>query len=167
MVHTFIYDGDYFALDVETGSVHVLDKPAYEAVTALDKVDDPDSVLAATDDPLLLEIKSLKDSGLLFSLPEKDEARSVNAPGNGGVIKADVPAIWRTTATLDAGYCFAEGGAFAGRRELMSEAVAHAGDRLSGARVGDAAQSRDRLFRRRASDELRRAEEHGGVCAQP
>ena len=45
MVHTFTYDGDYFALDVETGSVHMLDKPAYDAVTALAETDDVGSFL--------------------------------------------------------------------------------------------------------------------------
>jgi uncharacterized protein len=104
---------------VETGSVHVLDKPAYEAVTALTKAGDAGSVLDAADDPLLLEIRALKEDGLLFSSPEKDEARPAN------VIKAMCLHLAHD-CNLRCDYCFAEGGAFAGRREMMSEEAAHA-----------------------------------------
>ena len=119
MVHTFTYDGDYFALDVETGSVHMLDKPAYDAVTALAEAEDPDSILDGTDDPLLLEIRGLKDSGLLFSPPEE----KIDKPDN--IIKAMCLHVAHD-CNLRCDYCFAEGGAFAGRREMMSEQVAHA-----------------------------------------
>ena len=123
MVHTFTYDGEFFALDVETGSVHVLDKPAFKAVSRLAEREaegeDIDKALCETDDALLLEIKQMKDTGLLFSLPEEDAAFPTN------VIKAMCLHLAHD-CNLRCDYCFAEGGAFAGRREMMSEATAKA-----------------------------------------
>ena len=119
MVHAFTYDGDYFALDVETGSVHILDKQAYDAVTELAQMEETDSLLTDTDDPLLMEIRTLKDSGLLFSLPESEEEKPAS------VIKAMCLHLAHD-CNLRCGYCFAEGGAFAGRREMMGEEVARA-----------------------------------------
>ena len=121
MVHTFIYDGDYFALDVETGSVHVLDKPGYEAVSRLSQMEknEIDVALAKRDDALTGELRTLKDEGLLFSPPEDD----VQKPAN--IIKAMCLHLAHD-CNLRCGYCFAKGGAFAGRREMMSEDVAKA-----------------------------------------
>jgi len=119
VVHTFTYDGDFFALDVETGSVHMLDKPAYDAVTKLAHSDDPDGVLNAADDPMMIEIRALRDEGLLFSPPEDE----IEKPAN--IIKAMCLHIAHD-CNLRCGYCFAEGGAFAGRREMMSKEVARA-----------------------------------------
>ncbi|MGI5918922.1 MAG: thioether cross-link-forming SCIFF peptide maturase [Christensenellales bacterium] len=122
MVHAFQYDGKYFALDVETGSVHLLDKPAYDALAALERLEteggDVNAALAA-DDPVMAELKELRDEGLLFSPPEEDSPIPVS------VVKAMCLHLAHD-CNLRCAYCFAKGGAFAGRRELMSERVAHA-----------------------------------------
>lgn len=122
MVHAFQYDGTYFALDVETGSVHLLDKPAYDALVALERLEaeggDVNAALAA-DDPVTAELRELRDEGLLFSPPEEDAATPVS------VVKAMCLHLAHD-CNLRCAYCFAKGGAFAGRRELMSESVAHA-----------------------------------------
>ena len=122
MVHTFAYDDNYFALDVESGSIHLLDKAAYDALTQLEQLEakggDVDAALTA-DDAVLAELKELKDDGLLFS----------SAEGDAAVPKSVIKAMCLHLAhdcNLRCGYCFAKGGAFAGRRELMSESVAHA-----------------------------------------
>ncbi|NLT97372.1 MAG: thioether cross-link-forming SCIFF peptide maturase [Christensenellaceae bacterium] len=122
MVHAFEYDGNYFALDVETGSVHLLDKPAYDALAALERLEadggDLSAALAA-DDPVMAELRELRDEGLLFSLPDEDVTTPVS------VVKAMCLHLAHD-CNLRCAYCFAKGGAFAGRRELMSESVAHA-----------------------------------------
>lgn len=123
MVHTFIYDGDYFALDVETGNVHGLDKPAYDAVTRLAQADarggDIFEALRLTDESLSAEITALVDGGALFSAPEKDGVKPEN------VLKAMCLHLAHD-CNLRCGYCFAGGGAFAGKRELMSADTARA-----------------------------------------
>ena len=122
LVHAFEYDGKYFALDVETGSVHLLDKPAYDALGALERLEadggDLSAALAA-DDPVMAELRELRDEGLLFSLPDEDVTTPVS------VVKAMCLHLAHD-CNLRCAYCFAKGGAFAGRRELMSESVAHA-----------------------------------------
>ncbi len=122
MVHAFAYDDRYFALDVESGSVHLLDKPAFDVLTRLERLEaqgaDVDAALA-DNNPVMAEFKMLKDEGLLFS----------PADGDTTVPKSVVKAMCLHLAhdcNLRCGYCFAKGGAFAGRRELMSEPVAHA-----------------------------------------
>lgn len=121
MVHTFIYNKEYFVLDVETGSVHVVDKSAFDAITALAALEsdggDVDSALAERGDALHAEIKALKDNGLLFSQQESQQQ------GNTNVIKAMCLHLAHD-CNLRCDYCFAEGGAFAGRREMMSKEVA-------------------------------------------
>lgn len=122
MVHTFIYNGEYFALDVETGSVHVVDKQGYDEITRLAEIErnggDLDEALSQ-DDALIREIKELKENGLLFSSEDED----AHMPEN--VIKAMCLHLAHD-CNLRCDYCFAEGGAFAGRRELMSEETAKA-----------------------------------------
>lgn len=117
MVHTFVYDDEYFALDVETASVHVLDKQSFEEISRLAKIEqieDIDKELLGRSDALGEEIKELKQSGLLFSMPQKDEQKSTN------VIKAMCLHLAHD-CNLRCGYCFAKGNAFGGKRELMSE----------------------------------------------
>ena len=123
MVHTFIYDGDCFALDVETASVHMLDKQAYDAIGRLEKIDNSGGsiaeVLNQQNDPLMAEIRELAGSGVLFSSPDASAARPEN------VIKAMCLHLAHD-CNLRCDYCFAEGGAFAGRREMMSAETARA-----------------------------------------
>ena len=74
LVHTFEFDGKYFALDVESGSVHMLDEYAYEIIGRLAQEDDINKALESGF-PLLEEIKQLKEQGLLFSEPEEAEEK--------------------------------------------------------------------------------------------
>ncbi len=122
MVHTFIYDDEYFVLDVETGSIHILDKQAYDEISRLadfEKTADIDKELSGRSDTLALEIKELIKSGLLFSQPQKEEQKSTN------IIKAMCLHLAHD-CNLRCGYCFAKGNAFGGKRELMSADTAKA-----------------------------------------
>jgi uncharacterized protein len=140
VVHTFIYGDDYFALDVESGSVHILDRQGYDEITALAGAErrGEDIEKAARGLELYGEIKELIDEGLLFSEPDVDIKRPAN------VFKAACLHLAHD-CNLRCDYCFAEGGAFAGKRELMSAETARAAMASPAAcrrRVGSAARPR-------------------------
>ncbi len=122
MIHTFTHNGAGFVLDVETGSVHMLDGEAFEAVRRLEQIEkDGGDIDAALKEggPLMEEISALKSEGLLFSPPDEDA----------GMPESVVKAMCLHLAhdcNLRCDYCFAKGGAFAGRRELMSAQTAKA-----------------------------------------
>ena len=134
MIHAFTYGGSYFVLDVESGSVHITDEKAYAALQELEQLEanggDVDTALRAGG-TLMDELAALRDEGLLFSPPEDDKSLPQNA------IKAMCLHLAHD-CNLRCGYCFAEGGAFAGRRELMSAETARAAidfvTRVSGTR---------------------------------
>lgn len=122
MVHTFKYGGDCFALDVESGSVHVLDDEGYEAVSRLAKAGQNGESIEdylRGKDGIYAEIAGLISEGLLFSQQGGDAKSAV------GVIKAACLHLAHD-CNLRCDYCFAKGGAFAGKRELMSEETARA-----------------------------------------
>jgi len=122
LIHTFKHGGTGFVLDVETGSVHVLDDEAFEAAARLEEIDngggDVDEALCKGGS-LMEEFAELKKAGLLFSSPEEGQALPEN------VIKAMCLHLAHD-CNLRCEYCFAKGGAFAGRRELMSAQTAKA-----------------------------------------
>jgi len=74
MVHTFEYKNNLFALDVESGSVHVLSKLAYDAINKIEKGKDTLTLLSDYTkedlDEVLCEIEELKKEGVLFSRKE-------------------------------------------------------------------------------------------------
>ncbi len=122
MIHAFKYGDTGFVLDVETGSVHVLDDEAFEAVKRLETIEKNGgdvSAALAEGGPLMDEIAALADEGLLFSAPAEDTAMPEN------VVKAMCLHLAHD-CNLRCEYCFAKGGAFAGRRELMSAETAKA-----------------------------------------
>ena len=119
MVHTFAYKNRYFALDVESGSLHVTDEAAYERIRTLAKADGRGGGAASllSEDELDCEIRELIRGGLLFA-PEGEDAR-----GTQSVIKAACLHLAHD-CNLRCDYCFAKCGAFEGKRELMSEDTA-------------------------------------------
>jgi uncharacterized protein len=134
LVHTFKYKDEYFAVDVESGSVHILDKEGYGAVAYLCGAEQRGEDIRAAakgKGEIYDEIMQLVDEGLLFSQPDKDTTRARN------VIKAACLHLAHD-CNLRCDYCFAKGGAFAGKRELMSAGTAKAAidfiARISGSR---------------------------------
>lgn len=120
MVHTFKYGNDHFALDVESGSVHILDRQGYDAVTLLAEAEQRgEDAMQAARGGVFEEILQLKEEGLLFSQP----GEGVKRPAN--VLKAACLHLAHD-CNLRCDYCFAKGGAFAGKRELMSAETARA-----------------------------------------
>lgn len=121
MVHTFKYGSEYFALDVESGSVHILDKQGYDDLTPIADAEQrgEDIEKAAGGSGIYEEILQLKNDGLLFSQPQEGVKRPEN------MLKAACLHLAHD-CNLRCDYCFAKGGAFEGKRELMSAETAMA-----------------------------------------
>ena len=135
MIHAFTYGRSHFVLDVESGSVHITDKKAYDALKKLEQLEadggDVETALRGGGSTLMDELSKLKQAGLLFSSPDTDKTQPQN------VVKAMCLHLAHD-CNLRCGYCFAKGGAFAGRREMMSAKTARAAidfiTRISGSR---------------------------------
>lgn len=122
-VHCFIHNDRYFAVDGNSGAVHLLDKPAYQIVLAIAEGVHPDLESLATALPdidkdlladTLFEVTSLIEQGLLFS---NDETDSIARPNS--VVKALCLNVAHD-CNMRCRYCFADTGGFGGTRELMS-----------------------------------------------
>ncbi len=122
MIHAFEHGGKQYVLDVESGSIHMPDSLAYNVLVELERLEaQGGDIYAAVSKGggVMDELAELKQSGLLFSQPDPDTA----LPGN--VVKAMCLHLAHD-CNLRCEYCFAKGGAFAGRRGLMSEKTAKA-----------------------------------------
>ena len=89
MLHCFRALGVNIALDVLSGSVHVLDDMAFEALTALEAGNDPRPALlakypAAEVDELLSEIEALRAQGAILSEHDYSNLEI----GEPGIVKA-------------------------------------------------------------------------------
>ena len=116
-------------LDVNSGSVHVVDELVYEIIGFLDEGKDQEEVHQALDagygreniDQALGEIQELKDQGMLFT---EDIYRNAieHFKERQTVVKALCLHIAHD-CNLACRYCFAEEGEYHGRRALMSYEV--------------------------------------------
>ncbi|MBP2655250.1 MAG: anaerobic sulfatase-maturating enzyme [Firmicutes bacterium] len=125
-IHRFFINGLYLVLDVNSGALHVLDKPAYDALGVFDGTNDVEVINtldncydAATIEEVLNELRDLKEQGLLF-------APAINTP----ISFSDKPLVKSLClhvahdCNLRCGYCFAGTGDFGHDRALMPKAVA-------------------------------------------
>jgi uncharacterized protein len=125
-IHRFIQNGMHIVLDVNSGAVHVVDKPAYEALAVWDGQNDA-AVLAALGGAygetavaeVLAELHALMDQGLLFSPPVEVPAALGEAP----LVKSLCLHVAHD-CNLRCRYCFAGTGDFGHDRGLMPPAVA-------------------------------------------
>jgi uncharacterized protein len=73
MVHTYQYKENFIALDVESGSVHLLNELAYDAINHIssnDKSKLKDKYSQHLCDEIFIEIEELTKQGVLFSVKE-------------------------------------------------------------------------------------------------
>lgn len=122
MIHAFTYGGRRYVLDVESGSIHMPDEESYKVLKELELIESQGGDINAalhSGGEIMDELAELKQAGLLFSAPDEDTA----VPEN--VVKAMCLHLAHD-CDLRCAYCFAKGGAFAGKRELMSEETAKA-----------------------------------------
>ncbi len=124
MVHAFSVDGRYFALDADSGAVHMLDEMGFDAVSAIEEKgwDAAREALMSKygekdTEELLEELKQVKEQGLLFSYDE-DLHKDGFDLGKPTVLKAMCLHVAHD-CNLRCRYCFAGTGAFHGQRLLM------------------------------------------------
>lgn len=125
MVHTFEALGQYLAVDVASGAVHVLDKPAYLVLKAAGETAQRpaqvDGLDAGTVDAIWSELMQLKEQGLLWS--EEDYVDPALAVQKNAPIKALCLHVSHD-CNLRCEYCFASTGDFGTGRKLMPIDVA-------------------------------------------
>jgi len=135
MIHQYQLGGYHIVLDVCSGSVHVVDAPAYDMI-AVYEGNDRDTVIAQIaekyqDDPEVTpeelracydDITALKDAGKLFSPDTFAPMAGVLKAKTAGVVKALCLHIAHT-CNLNCSYCFASQGKYHGDRAVMSFAV--------------------------------------------
>jgi uncharacterized protein len=130
-VHLFKNNGYFLALDVESGSFHMLDEMTYEIVERMQDEPDGDVISAMKDrydeaelKEAVEEIKGLIEDELLFTKPEPETF--VKALGERKhVVKALCLHIAHD-CNLACRYCFAGEGEYHGERSLMSFEVGKA-----------------------------------------
>lgn len=129
MIHQYKNNGYNIVLDVNSGSVHVVDELVYDAVALLDKGKTREEAAAKLQetyqkdevDEALDECARLQEEGLLFS-GDLYENAIIDYKARKTVVKALCLHIAHD-CNLACRYCFAEEGEYHGRRALMSYEV--------------------------------------------
>lgn len=126
MIHQYKNNGYAIVLDVNSGSVHVVDDIVYDSIALLDQgcteAEVVEKLKASYDEgelrTALSEIRTLKEEGMLFTedIYENAIEHFKNRPT---VVKALCLHIAHD-CNLACRYCFAEEGEYHGRRALMS-----------------------------------------------
>lgn len=124
MVHQFKLNGYNLVLDVDSGSVHLVDDLVYEIVARYETCPQAELVRQLSGawpseeiQEALEEVRSLVDQGLLFSRIAH-ESRSAGSSGDRAV-KALCLNVAHS-CNLNCCYCFAAQGTYKGERALMS-----------------------------------------------
>ncbi len=125
MVHLIEFGGRYAALDVESGSVHAIDREAMRVLTFKNAGKTNEQIiddLGGEAAEILQEIDVLIENGVLYSeKPEHLKTPKFNEP----VIKA-LCLLVAQDCNLRCSYCFADTGEYRGKRALMSLSTAKA-----------------------------------------
>ena len=132
MIHRYQLGGLNIVLDIYSGSVHVVDEIAYDAIglyeetpreelieALLKKYGDREDVTEADLCELYDQIGALKAAGSLFAPDTFREKAGDLKKKTSGVVKALCLHIAHT-CNLDCSYCFASQGKYHGERALMS-----------------------------------------------
>ena len=118
MVHLIEFCGKYVALDVESGSVHAIDRTAMSVLTFKNAGKTNEQIVSDLGEEtreVLEEIDELERQGLLYSACEID---GDNAQFNTPVVKA-LCLLVAQDCNLRCAYCFADTGEYHGERALM------------------------------------------------
>ncbi len=130
MVHQYKNNGYNIVLDVNSGSVHVVDDLSYDMIAMFENSDketiiatmlekyQKDGITREDIEETLGEIQSLKDDNVLFS-EDIYENKIIDFKKRKTVVKALCLHIAHD-CNLACKYCFAEEGEYKGRRALMS-----------------------------------------------
>ncbi|MBQ8397570.1 MAG: thioether cross-link-forming SCIFF peptide maturase [Clostridia bacterium] len=131
MIHQYKLNDYNIVLDVNSGSVHVVDEVAYDIIAAYEttpraeivaqmmaKYGDREDVNKAEIEQCIDDVEALRDAGKLFA-EDKFRDVAVNFKANNTCIKALCLHIAHT-CNLNCSYCFASQGKYHGDRALMS-----------------------------------------------
>ena len=131
MIHQYKLNGYNIVLDVNSGSVHVVDEVAYDMIALyethtgdqivaamLEKYGDREDVTEADLRECLDDIRSLKDAGKLFS-QDMYAGLAFDFKKRSNEVKALCLHVAHT-CNLNCSYCFASQGKYHGERALMS-----------------------------------------------
>lgn len=131
MIHRYKLNGYNIVLDVFSGSVHVVDEVAYDAIgmyedigkeeiisSLLEKYNDKEDITRESLEELLEDIEQLKQDGKLFA-PDVYADKAFDLKNRSTVIKALCLHVAHT-CNLNCEYCFASQGKYHGDRALMS-----------------------------------------------
>lgn len=133
MIHQYISNGYHIVMDVNSGSVHVMDKSAYDTVPIVERLlgqgaEKPEEIAATVAKELSMErseaeetveeILYLKDQGQLFT--EDIYEKYIDAFKNRETVVKALCLHIAHDCNLACKYCFAGEGEYHGRRALMS-----------------------------------------------
>ena len=131
MIHQYKLNGYNIVLDINSGSVHVVDELAYDIIgmyegstkeeitsAMLEKYKDDPEITAREISDCIEDIEELKQNGKLFT-EDKYENLAFDFKNRNTVIKALCLHIAHT-CNLNCEYCFASQGKYHGERALMS-----------------------------------------------
>ena len=126
MIHQYKNNGYNIVLDVNSGSVHVVDDLVYDVIAKLDQGATEEETTAALKAvypeqeiaEAMEECRELKDAGVLFTEDVYEKA-IIDYKARKTVVKALCLHIAHD-CNLSCKYCFAEEGEYHGRRALMS-----------------------------------------------
>ena len=132
MIHTFENNGFKLCLDVDSGSLHVLDDLSFEVLQLLEKGISPEDTAAQLSGrwpgeeirEVLQETEELRESGSLFA--EDSFRPSVEAFASRPTVVKALCLHIAHDCNLACRYCFAGEGEYHGRRALMSAEVGKA-----------------------------------------
>ena len=131
MIHQYKLGGYNIVLDVSSGSIHVVDDVAYDAISVFEKADRQNEIdkifekyktQGVTREEVLEcfdQVEELKNSGQLFSEDSFKPIAGKLKEKTSGVIKALCLHIAHS-CNLNCSYCFASQGKYHGERALMS-----------------------------------------------
>ena len=122
LIHRMEVNGTMAVLDVNSGAVHLIDRPVYDVLGVFDGANDDETVAALKDAydegelrEILAELHELKGQGLLFSPEFPVPETFATEP----VLKSLCLHVAHD-CNLRCKYCFAGTGDFGGNREFMS-----------------------------------------------
>ncbi len=133
MVHQYISNGYHIVLDVNSGSVHVVDELAYDVIPIVEKllaqnVEEKEQIVEAAAEQLCVErskmeeaveeILSLKEEGMLFT--EDVYEKYIDSFKNRETVVKALCLHIAHDCNLACKYCFAGEGEYHGQRSLMS-----------------------------------------------
>ncbi len=130
MIHSYALNGYYIVIDVNSGSVHSMDRFAYDMVNRFEQMDREELIRTFTDslypnipreeaEECYEDLCTLRDEGRLFTPDTYEDLADTMKQKSAGIIKALCLHVAHA-CNLNCSYCFASQGRFQGERALMS-----------------------------------------------